>query len=75
MTTAQAALDTVEHTVAGRTIALDTGFIVHNEDTYPNLVQLFRELGVRTQPSEKSFSVGLRPARSRVSATVRRSHD
>jgi len=38
-------------------LALDTGFLVHNERNYPLLLRLFRELGVRTQESEMSFSV------------------
>jgi uncharacterized protein len=41
----------------GRELTLDTGFIVHNEVNYPVLARLFRELGVRTQDSEMSFSV------------------
>ncbi len=41
----------------GRVLALDTGFIVHNRENYPNLIRLFDELGVRTQESEMSFSV------------------
>jgi len=41
----------------GRTVPIDTGFIVFNKVTYPNLCRLFDELDVRIKPSEMSFSV------------------
>ncbi|WP_103355983.1 NAD(P)/FAD-dependent oxidoreductase [Amycolatopsis sp. CA-128772] len=41
----------------GGTVAIDSGFIVHNERTYPNLLRLFAELGVRTRGTEMSTSV------------------
>lgn len=49
----------VVHGSAGA-VALDTGFLVHNHRTYPNLVRLFRELGVVTRDSDMSFAVSCR---------------
>lgn len=39
------------------TQGIDTGFLVFNERTYPQLIALFDELGVRTAKSDMSFSV------------------
>ncbi|KPJ85658.1 hypothetical protein AMJ57_02160 [Parcubacteria bacterium SG8_24] len=41
----------------GHEFTVDTGFIVFNRNTYPNLVRLFKELGVRKQKCEMTFSV------------------
>jgi uncharacterized protein len=48
-------------TVAGPKgpIPVDTGFIVYNEQTYPNLTALFDHLKVPSQPSEMSFAVSV----------------
>ena len=48
---------TVDVTLDGVTHGVDTGFLVLNERTYPNLLQLFGELGVELAKSEMSFSV------------------
>ncbi len=39
---------------------VDTGFIVFNDATYPNLIALFKHLGVETKVSDMSFGVSLR---------------
>lgn len=41
----------------GQTLGIDSGFIVHNERTYPNVLRLFAELGVRTRGTEMSMSI------------------
>ena len=51
--------NTVMATVGGQRIPVDTGFIVFNRTTYPNLTALFEHLGVPTQASNMSFGVSL----------------
>jgi predicted NAD/FAD-binding protein len=41
----------------GSTYAVDSGFIVHNDQTYPRLRKLFTELEVEVRPTEMSMSV------------------
>jgi predicted NAD/FAD-binding protein len=50
---------TVDVTLGGITHGVDTGFLVFNHQTYPNLVQLFADLGVETVATDMSFSVKL----------------
>ena len=45
----------VEH--EGRSLAVDTGFIVFNEKNYPGFCRLLARLGVESRPTTMSFSV------------------
>ena len=51
--------NTVEMTLDGRKVPVDTGFIVYNEHNYPNLTRLFDALSVETVDSDMSFSVSM----------------
>jgi uncharacterized protein len=47
---------------------VDTGFIVFNDATYPNLIALFQHLGVETSISDMSFGVSLRGGETEYSS-------
>src|SRR3954447_24226690 len=51
--------NTVEVSAASGAMPIDTGFIVYNETTYPNLTALFRHLNVSTHASDMSFAVSM----------------
>lgn len=50
---------TVDVSLDGVTHPVDTGFLVFNEKTYPNLIALFACLGVESVETEMSFAVSL----------------
>jgi predicted NAD/FAD-binding protein len=51
--------NTVDVVVDGKSHPVDTGFLVFNEKTYPNLIALFDLLGVESVATEMSFAVSL----------------
>jgi predicted NAD/FAD-binding protein len=61
--------NTLDVTHDGKTYAVDTGFIVFNERTYPNFIKLLARLGVPSQPSVMSFSAVCQTSGLQYSAT------
>lgn len=57
------------HTAMVGETPVDTGFIVYNEQTYPNLTALFRHFDVPTKPTEMTFAVSLNRGRLEYSGT------
>ena len=51
--------NTVDVTLDGVTAPVDTGFLVHNDLTYPNLIELFRYFKVPVHESDMSFGVSV----------------
>ncbi|MGI9316079.1 MAG: NAD(P)/FAD-dependent oxidoreductase [bacterium] len=61
--------NTTEVYIDGKSIAVDTGFIVYNPVNYPNLVALFKHLGVPSKVSDMSFSASLNDGSFEYSGT------
>lgn len=51
--------NTIDVSLDGIDYPVDTGFLVHNDRTYPNLIRLLPLLGVETPASDMTFSVSL----------------
>ncbi|MEZ6094299.1 MAG: FAD-dependent oxidoreductase [Pirellulaceae bacterium] len=49
--------NTIEFTLDDRNYAVDTGFIVFNDRTYPNFIKLLQQIGAKSKPTAMTFSV------------------
>ncbi len=58
--------NTIDVTLDGLTYPVDTGFLVYNERTYPQLIQLFAELAIPTAKSDMSFGLSVRHSGGRA---------
>jgi len=63
--------NTVSVDYDGVPVDVDTGFIVYNEHTYPNLIELFRHLDVATEASDMSFGVSVDDGRLEYAGSLR----
>ena len=48
---------TIDLDIEGKTLPVDTGFIVFNDRTYPNFIKMMDQIGITSKPTEMSFSV------------------
>lgn len=48
---------TIDIEIDGKSLAVDTGFIVFNDRTYPNFIKMMDQIGIKSKPTEMSFSV------------------
>lgn len=61
--------NTIDVTLEGCTHPVDTGFLVYNEATYPNLIALFAELKVSSYDTDMSFGVSIDQGRQEWAGT------
>jgi len=61
--------NTVDVTLDGVTHPVDTGFLVYNTATYPNLIAMFKELQVGSYATDMSFGVSMDQGRLEWSGT------
>jgi len=48
---------TIDLDIDNKTLAVDTGFIVFNDRTYPNFIKMMKQIGITSKATEMSFSV------------------
>ena len=51
---------TIDININGKKIPVDIGFIVFNHQTYPNLIEFFKENKIQIEKSNMSFSVSVK---------------